>query len=204
MNDDDELNWPRHYNPGPSSHVHALGVMVLNFASFQAYMEILYLQIAQKKMPFEEAKALYSKLSDKEKPKALKEIFESWGSDATLIARIDNLIEYYEYCIHARNNVAHAELYPASFGKDDTLYLSTKESKLSTKTIYIKLSLREIRELADNIRAGTILCIDISLFLRFLGQPIDQIPSAYRAYAVALPKPLSVPSKIDLALRPKV
>ena len=54
--------------------------------------------------------------------------------DAYVITVIGNLIQYFEWCCDARNKLLHAEHYPASFGKQDTLYLAKRKKQENDET----------------------------------------------------------------------
>ncbi len=204
MSDPDDV-WPSpHYNPGPEKHLHALGVIAITFANFQAGMDALYVQRASKEnLPPEIVTIYYFSLSEDKRLVALKALFDKYERNTRIKDLVYNLIAYFEWCQHCRNSLLHAELYPPALGGlPDTLYLTKKRSKGSSTTVYIRLTLKEMRNIADNIRKGVVQCAELRINIRFIDVQKDQIPSEYRTYVASLPKTLLVPRFLELALHP--
>jgi hypothetical protein len=111
-------------------------------------------------------------------------------------------MQLFEWSCDCRNNLLHAERYPPSLGGlDNTLYL-TKKIKKSRKSSYIRLTLEEVRFVADNIRAGIMQCVEFRLYLVHRTTPISKVPERYRPFAESLPKKLVVPPFLNLTLSP--
>ncbi len=204
--EDSEDRWPLpNYNPGPSpKHLHALGVISILFSRFQSSVEVLFLDRAESNGASSEiARRYYFNLSEDNRIDALKIIFASEQDDA-LRDLIYNLIEYYGWCQHCRNQLLHSEYYPPAFGSiEDEVVLSKRVSRSSSKTGYIRLSVRELRSIADKIRAGLFHCAGLHLYMRYKNSPKEKIPVPYRVYVDVLPEKLEVPQKTQLALTPQ-
>jgi hypothetical protein len=68
---------------------------------------------------------------------------------------------------------------------------------------YLRLSLSDMRGIADKIRAGVVQAATLDLHLRCRNRPIEKIPSHLRAYAdEPLPEMLEMPEKLELQDRP--
>jgi hypothetical protein len=92
---DTEDKWPRNYNPGPPKHLHALGVIAITLANFQAAMDSLYLsKAAEVGLPPELSTLYYFALNDEKRLAALKVIFEKYEKDSRIVDLICNLIKY--------------------------------------------------------------------------------------------------------------
>lgn len=197
-------NWPLPaYHPGPRLHLHALGVIAITFAGFEAHLYALCPNVASRRnVEFNNEKFLG--LSDKNKIKTIRAFFEKCEKRGDVSASINNLLDYFDWCQHCRNQLLHAERYPATFAKDDVLYLTKRIDKASPISGHVELTLKEIRDIAEKIRAGVLLCADLSLYLRYGGVPRDKIDPRYLPYAERLPAKLDVPERLELELWPKL
>jgi hypothetical protein len=200
---DPDDNWPQNYDPGSHLQLHALGVIAITYANFQASVDALFLDRAAKEnMPAELARRYYFTLSEDKRIEAIKWIFKTCEKDERILDAISNLREYFQWCQKSRNNLLNAERYPPGLGGiKGTLYLVKRASKLSSEFAYIKLTLDELREIADCIRTGVVHCAEIHIYLRYRGQP-ETIPSEYQDFANSLPQELSVPPDLELAPSP--
>lgn len=198
-----EDNWPRPaYNPGPRLHLHALGVISITFAGLEAHLHALCSNVASRRsVEFDREK--FWRSSEKDKIKMMRTFFEKSEKRGDVIKSINNLLDYFDWCQHCRNQLLHAELYPATFGKDNVLYLTKRIDKASAESGHVELTLEEIREIAEKIRGAVVLCADLSLYLRYGGVPRDKIDPKYLPYAERLPAMLDVPQRLELALWPK-
>ena len=104
-----------------------------------------------------------------------------------------------------RNQLLHAEYYPASFGgQPDTLYLIKRADKRSRKSVYLKFTLSQLRSIADQMRRGVVQSAEVHIYRRFDGIPLEKVPTAYRPYVVSgPPAPLEIPPELDLPTKPQ-
>jgi hypothetical protein len=202
---DPEDRWPLpRYNSGDHFHLHALGVIALQFAQFEASVDALYLtRTSHKKWPGELVRLYYFELNEEKRVEAVKSFFQAHEKDSSVLSVVFNLLEYFRWCRNCRNQLLHAEQYPAGFGaKPGVLHLTKRVSKKSDKSGYLKMTVPELRDIADKTRAGIVQSAEINIYLRFRGQPKHKIPSEYLAFLEALPEKLVVPQSLELALRP--
>ncbi len=204
MNEDETIDdWPLDYRPGPAKHLHALGVIALQFAPFQASMERVYLnQVAKLNVPDDLGKLYYFSLDEEKRIKATSAVFKD-KPDPAVREYVENLLKYFQWCQQCRNQLLHCELYPAGiFTKKDTLYLMKRKSKTSTQSGYVKLTLSEVRDIADKMRKGVWQSATLILYLRFRKRDPSTLKPEFRELAKALPEKLAVPQTLELSLRP--
>ena len=119
---------------------------------------------------------------------------------------MNNILAYFQQCNRNRNELLHAEQYPAMFGGvPETLYLIKRSDKrLPGSTVYLKLKLSELRKIADDMRKGVHQCAEIHIYLRFRGVPIEQIPENLRVYVNdGPPPPIGAPPALFLSPVPQ-
>lgn len=201
---DTEDSWPRHYNPGPHSHLHAIGVIGITFASLEGSIDVLYLDRARREnMPTDLINLYYFSLNEETRLKAINTIFAIYEKDEAIKDCVSNMVAYFAWCRNCRNQILHAELYPASLGgKKGVLYLTKRLSKQSPQSGYMRFKLRKLRYIADRIRKGVVQCAEIHLYLSFHGYPTNTIPQEMRVYARTLPKKLRIPQTLALDPHP--
>jgi hypothetical protein len=196
---DESDNWPSpNFNPGPRLHLHALGVIALTFATFESGIGTLYPRISRRKGIPEEtsprgANALLTL-------KLMKRFIREHESGTELGDLIENLLDYFDWCQDTRNQILHAERYPATFGSDDVLYLIKPLEKGSTESGHFEFTLDELRDIAVKMRLGVVQCAEICLYVTHDGGgPLEQIDVKYRRFAERLPAKLDIPEKLRLA-----
>jgi hypothetical protein len=202
VEEDDNDTWPKpHYNPGRPKHLHALGVIAIQYASLERSVDILYLNKAlRQSLPQDLIELYYYSLNEEKRIDAVRSIFENYEQDPEVIALIENLLEYFQWCRNCRNQILHAEQYPAAFGGDkNTLYLIKRLGKQSPKSGYLKFKLSTLRSIADQTRSGVVQAAELHLYLRFRGQPDSEIA---REFSASLPEKLSVPKHLTLSPTP--
>lgn len=196
-------NWPlTHFNPGSHFHLHALGVIAVTFAAFNTHIEGL-LSVVARRNNRDAAASNLSLLPEKKKIQAMKKFLAENHPREDVIACMSNLLDYFDWCQHCRNQLLHAERYPGFFAPKDTMHLTKRVSKGSSRFGYVELTLKEIRDIAEKVRAGILQCANLSLYLRFESVPRHKISAAYLPYTEALPADLIVPERLELALWPE-
>ena len=202
-----EDQWPLpKYNPGSHSHLHALGVIAVTYAGFQRSIDELYaFHPHRQKLPEQLISLYYLSLNEERRLVAIRDIFEEYEKDDLVKAAIQNVLNYFLWCKRARDQILHAERYPAMFGgKSDTLYLTKRLNKLSPKSGHMAFNLDELRSIADKMRAGTVQSATIHIHLRVRDIPIDQLQVSLRIYKNdPLPPPLIVPPALVLSELPE-
>lgn len=186
--------------------MHALGVIALSYSAFQRSLQDLYaFHPNQQKVPNELTDLYYTSLNEKSQLKAIRTVFASFEKDPAVIALVNNLIDFFDWCTHARNELLHSEMYPSMFGGDkDKLYLIKQASKKDKTPSYKWLTVQELRDIADKIEQGKRNCAGIIIYLRMRDVPLDQLSLSYRGVIDTLPpQPLVIPPPLDTSPHPQ-
>jgi hypothetical protein len=203
---DSENTWPRpHYNPGSQGHLHALGVISVCYCAFERGVNGLYeLHPLEQKMPKKLIDLYYFGLNEDKRISAIKDIFQTYEKDRSVIATVNNLLEYFQWCRETRNTLLHAEHYPPLFGGDpETLHLTKRAGKREPKQVYVALGLERLREIADKMQAGREQCARIRIYLRVRGKHVHELDHGLMLYMhEPLPEKLIVPRPLRLLRRP--
>jgi len=103
---DPEDRWPLpRYNSGDHFHLHALGVIALQFAQFEASVDALYLtRTSHKKWPGELVRLYYFELNEEKRVEAVKSFFQAHEKDSSVLSVVFNLLEYFRWCRNCRNH----------------------------------------------------------------------------------------------------
>jgi hypothetical protein len=201
-----EDTWPSpHYNPGSSKHVHALGVISVCYCAFERGVDGLFeLPLIKQNPPKKLIDTYYFGLSEEKRISAIRDVFNDYEQDKAVIAAVDNLLEYFQWCRDVRNKLLHAEHYPPLFGGDsETLHLTKREGKRDPKQVYVVLGLQRLRTLADKVQAGRVQCAKIRIYLRARGKHVHEFDHGLMAYMhESLPEKLTVPRPLRLLQRP--
>jgi hypothetical protein len=155
------------------------------------------------KLPDKLIDLYYFTLSEEKRIVAIREVFQIYEENPAMQKCVDNLLDYFQWARNTRNQLLHAENYPASFGgKPDTLYLTKRIAKQSPKSGHMKFGLQQLRTIADQVRAGIVQSAEINIHLRFRNAPADRVPKAALEVLEALPSELFVPATLELTPRP--
>lgn len=119
-------------------------------------------------------------------------------------AAIENLLKYFQWCKHTRDQILRADQYPAMFGgKPELLYLTKRLGKKSPKSGHMAFKLEELRSIAEKMRAGIVQSAEIHIHLRVCDIPEAKIEHSLRAYKnKPLSSPLPIPPPLVLSLTP--
>jgi hypothetical protein len=203
---DNPDTWPLPtYNPGSTKHLHALGVIAVCYAAFQAGMDTLYkFHLEKQKVPERLINLHYFSLNEEKRISALKAVFEEWEKEPALLEVVHNLAEYFYWCKNCRDQLLHAEQYPPLFGgTPDHLYLSKRIGKENPSQGYMAFSLRTIRGIADKIQAGRLQCAKVRIYIRFRDRQVSKTTFANRFdLHEPLPEILRVPKLLKLSPTP--
>jgi hypothetical protein len=202
-----EDTWPMpKYNPGQPKHLHALGVIALQFAQFERSVESLYHAEAwRKKIPDDLIDLYFYSLNEEKRIEAIRLIYAGYTAKHPHVADvINNLLDYFNWSRDCRNKILHAERYPAAFGGDpEMLYLIKRIGKQNPESGYMKFSLPTLRLIADRMRAGIVQSATIEIRLRYLDVPLSRVPQPYRDIVQEpFPDKLRVPRSTKLDPRP--
>jgi len=201
---DPEDTWPEpNYNPGPTKHLHAVGVISSCYNSFEESVFELYQHHPRiQKLPVKLIHLYYRSINERERLAAVKAVFAEYEKDANVISLVENLVTYFEWCWDVRNKIIHAEQYPALFSSVK-LSLSKRIGKKTSERGYMSLDLERIRGFADKIEFGKRHCARMVIYLRVRDVGLAHLSSAYRQYEhEPLPNKLDVPETLDLSPSP--
>jgi hypothetical protein len=199
--------WPLpRYNPGQAKHLHALGVIAVLFAQLERSVESLYhAEAERKKIPNDLINLYFYTLNEEKRIDAIRLIYADYKKKyPQMYALIGNLLDYFVWCRHSRNQVLHAENYPASFGGDpETLYLIERIGKQDPRSGYMRFKVEHLRSIADRIRDGVMQSATIEIRLRYLDVSPSMLPRPYREIVQEpFPDPLRVPKYLRLHPHP--
>jgi hypothetical protein len=194
-----EDDWPLpEYNPGQRANLHALGVIVLQFAQYErAVHDLFALKAQQNRLPPDFWNTFYLRLNGETRVAATKALFQHEEVEA-IREQAENLLEHFVRCKAYRDHLVHAELYGAAFGGDpDVLYLIKSSNRRERKASYTKFSLVRLRSIANSIRQGIVQAADLRLRIRFQRQDPKKVPKQYRKYVFSpAPGPLTMPKPL--------
>jgi hypothetical protein len=109
-------SWPNDYYVGPADHLHAFGVLLTAFNSFEDGIFSLYRHhLDLLKVPFPFVESGHFSLPDDKPIEALQTIFAQCDKHPKVVSVVCNLIQYFKWCLDVRNKLAHPESYPISF-----------------------------------------------------------------------------------------
>jgi hypothetical protein len=199
--------WPLpEYNPGQHKHLHAVGVIAVEFAQLERSVESLYHAEAwRKKMPDDLTNLYFYTLNEEKRIEAIRQIYSGYNKKhPEIVVLIGNLLEYFNWCRDCRNHILHAENYPAAFGgKSETLYLTKRIGKQKPRSGYIQFTLQRLRSIADKMRAGVVQSATIEIRLRYVGVPHSEIRQPYLDIVrEPWPQTLRVPRSLRLTPHP--
>lgn len=204
--DDPEDTWPLpKYNAGLPKHLHALGVISIIFAQLERSIDFLYaFHPRQQKLPDALINLYYYNLNEEKRIGAVREVFKTYEKSTAVKAAVNNLMDYFQWCRDTRNQLLHAEQYPALFGGNpEMLYLTKRIGKQTPKTGHMAFTLERLRSIADKMRAGVSQSGQIHIHLRVRDVPIEKIEVSLRAYKhESLPQILRVPRSLKLSPNP--
>ena len=105
-------SWPMpKYSSASSAHLHALGVVTLNFNNFEFSLFRLYAHhLERMKIDLRVAWNIYSSLQDDTKTKVIIHIFSIYESNSQVVEHITHLINFFNRCKTNRNILLHATL----------------------------------------------------------------------------------------------
>jgi hypothetical protein len=142
-------------------------------------------------------------LNEEKRIQAVREVFRKYEANPAMVKSVENLLNYFQWCRNTRNQLLHAEHYPAAFGGErDTLHLIKRLGKQSPEPGYMKFRLAQLRTIADQMRAGLVQSAELNIHLRFRDAPANKVPRAAADVLEALPPELRIPPNLELSRTP--
>ena len=157
-------DWPS-YETGPPDHMHALGVISVNYNAFEgAFFALFRHHIVRVGLDIDVAWNIWSKLQGGPKQDCLKSVFEKHEKDPEIFGHISHLLDYFNVCDQNRNTLLHAVHTGLSSGSDLDL---RKNIRGDWSTIYaFKVSRVVLRRIADEMNAGTDYLFRVYIYLQ--------------------------------------
>jgi hypothetical protein len=159
---DRENGWPLpNYRSGPYEHLHALGVISLNFNMYESSL-VIPLEFY---LPKSTASFVVNRESHQRRVAAIKHFVSINEPNQQMVGAIDHALKHFDACYENRNILLHSKL---SFNAVDARRYLTLE-KLSNKAEFIQFhfSLSELQRVADEMMDGVFYLSDIWIWWDF-------------------------------------
>jgi hypothetical protein len=167
--------WP-HYATGPKDHMHALGVISVNFNLFETSLIAIFAQpFIRAGVPRDECSRLFGGYSNEQRLDVMRTMYRGRGWSDEARDHIEHLIGYWSACFQNRNLLMHAHLQLPKHSQLLYAFLDPAEAHLSlqkprekknwSQYISMRLSLPHLRAIADQMYAGWSYSTDLALAL---------------------------------------
>jgi hypothetical protein len=105
---DSDDQWPLpDYGTGPTKHVHALGVVSLNFNMYEAAQQV-FLEFYLDKAT---AEFLFDKMPNEQRQAAIRHFVEKDEKDPVIRDLVEHSLAHYARCFENRNILMHSKQY---------------------------------------------------------------------------------------------
>jgi len=180
--------WPLpDYGTGPTKHVHALGVISLNFNMYEAALQV-FLEFYIEKST---ADFLFEKMSNERRVEAIRHFVSLSEKDPKIVELVEHCLAHYVKCFQNRNTLLHSKQYFA-VGLPELLSLE-KKSKGAKSFMTFHLELTALRRIADEMMDGVFFVTDIWRVVDFRDrEPKDRRTSTFQTPSSPSPIPLPV------------
>ncbi len=203
---DSEDNWPNDttFFPGPSKHLHAVGVLSSRYNAFEQLIFNLYIHhYERKKLARKISEQFYWSRDEGSRITLLKDTFADLEKGKNVKNLVENLADYFLFCWKIRNGIIHGYVYPTVIANQTELQLVTQAKKSRNKT-YLNLDLSAIRECADCMATGRLQAAQIAIYLTYR----DTVPSRRSLWLrmvgqQSLPKILRIPRHLEKLVHPQ-
>ena len=86
--------WPTNYNPGSIKHLHALGVIAVEYNALERGMAELYLiPLRRQKIADKLSDLYYFSLNAEKQLEAIKIVYKEYETDKDVVALVENIVE---------------------------------------------------------------------------------------------------------------
>jgi hypothetical protein len=179
--------WPLpDYGTGPTKHVHALGVISLNFNMYEAALQV-FLEFYIDKAT---ADFLFDKMSNERRVEAIHHFVSLKEKDPKIVELVEHSLSHYAKCFQNRNSLLHSKQYFA-VSLPDLLSLE-KRSKGAKPFMTFYLELTELRRVADEMMDGVFFVTDIWRVVDFRDrEPNDRRTATFKT--PSMPSPIQLP-----------
>jgi len=180
--------WPLpDYGTGPTKHVHALGVISLNFNMYEAALQV-FLEFYIEKPT---ADFLFEKMPNERRVEAIRHFVSLSEKDPKIVELVEHSLSHYARCFQNRNTLLHSKQYFA-VSLPDLLSLE-KKSKGAKSFMTFHLELTDLRRIADEMMDGVFFVTDIWRVVDFRDrEPKDRRTSTFLTPSSPSPIPLPI------------
>jgi hypothetical protein len=194
--------WPLpKYSTGGEKHLHALGVITLNFNNFEFGLFRLFSHhLERMKVDIKIAWNLYSLLQDAKKTQAIEYIFSVYENDPIVIEHVARIIDYFNKCVTNRNHLFHST---HDHTDNAVLHLRAGVKGEWNALNHISISLPELRRIADEMFLGWEYLWDVWAFLQRRDIPNFLPPILLSLLPATLPKKPDVPVPLNPMQNPR-
>jgi hypothetical protein len=186
-----EEDWPA-YDIGPKEHIHALGVVSLNYNLFEGALWLIferYLGI--------DGLFFFEKLGNSDRVAAMQQILHR-EPEREVQELIVHLAKFFAICTENRNNLMHAQ---HNFGARIAERLVVQKRSKRDVPLTFSMRLDTLRQVADQMHAGTSFLIGIDKYLH--SRASHDNPNSTETYLKAMPRlPLPDAPKLPRKLEP--
>ncbi len=184
MFDSDDI-WPLpNYSTGPTKHLHALGVVSLNFNMYERGL-MAFLEFYLDKPT---AEFLFDRMSNELRVATIRYFSAAREKDPVILDLIEHSLLHYGRCFENRNILLHSKQYFA-ISLEQVLSLEKKPKGKTPMTFH--LGLPDLRRIADDMMDGVFFVTDIWRVVDFRDNP----PKERRTPTFLTP---SLPDKLQL------
>jgi hypothetical protein len=145
---DPEDRWPK-YAVGPIKHLHALGVISLNFSFYEHAMIVFFEMYLPKHM----AKFMFDNLHNRNRTELVRELLRTYEANPIIVEHIEHSITHYSMCVQNRHTLLHSR--PGISEMFGNVLSLEKQSHKNPNTLQkYQLSLEDLRQTADEMQQG--------------------------------------------------
>jgi hypothetical protein len=155
-----EYVWPR-YATGPEKHMHALGVIAVNYNVFEFGLALLLEHYATRDV----SDYFFGRINNQERLDAIKHFASARERDPAVLALVEHLIAYFSACTANRNILMHSRRSEGDH-PGDVLPLEKQAAHEPSKLLYFHLLLPQLRRVADQIMRGVTFMKELLKYLQ--------------------------------------
>jgi hypothetical protein len=153
-------HWPR-YSTGPDRHMHALGIIAINYNIFEFGLAFLLQHYATSPV----SDFFFDRINNEERVATIAHFAKLKERDPAILALIDHLLAYFGTCAQNRNILMHSQ-HSRQSRSEDTLPLEKKSAQDPTKLLYFYLLLPQLRRVADQTMRGVSFLQELLEYVR--------------------------------------
>jgi hypothetical protein len=142
----DAIAWPS-YDSGPSDHVHALGVVSVNYNHLEWVLWTFHIHYLRAHHSI--TSLIFQKTPTNVRLQILGQLAAHTVTDPEMREHIEHFIKGYNLCANNRNVLMHSQLLAGRESND--VFPATKFSKKTAKLASFEFTLPDIRRVADEI-----------------------------------------------------